>query len=737
MKFFSAIFFFFFAFSGFTQYESIGPLTSNPDIARNQMEHSMVKSNSTFDSTFIYISDTLQLPFLDEFSSNKFQQYTPDFTDPSLTFDKKYRLLDDQTSVPLPTGQYYSDQPTFRRVYDLVTSTFSDIPFAADTIKVGDLTSYPVVYESLLLYPPYYIYDTTGVTDISDTVWLTNPPFFQDSATQFFATLDDLNAYWLDDFAYHNYRFAKDPRTLGVATFDGLDENGFPYAIGTTVTNYADRLTSKPINLANFSDADSVYFSFLYQSEGLGDIPEAGDSLILEFYAEDLNQWFWIWSASGESVSTFKHGHIRVSDPKFFKKGFQFRFRNYGALSGMLDVFNVDYVYLRELSGFQDTLFKDFAFSYPVGSLIKTYTSVPWDHFKNNPIGKMNDQFNVVVYNGSNIMENNQNGLVEISYNGMPEGSFVLNAQTLSGGLINYGPNSTYSSFHDLSGGYVFDISKPGNHQSFDILTTASAQFPNLALNDSTFGNQVFFNYYSYDDGTAEAAYGPTGNQARLAINYETYEPDSLIGMSMHFVPSVNDVSNKLFTLTVWDDVNGSPGTILYEDNVFFPRQPIYSGARNGFVNYFFKDTLKVAVETKFYIGWRQFDAERLNIGLDRNTDNSEQVFYSINGGATWVQSSIPGSVMIRPIFSTAMDPELGIEDKISEPFVKIFPNPSNEWIKIETDFANWSGFSIYSLDGKEVMNSFEKELNVSMLQNGIYVVRIHGVNNVYKWMKI
>ena len=156
-------------------------------------------------------------------------------------------------------------------------------------------------------------------------------------------------------------------------------------------------------------------FSFLYQSEGLGDIPEAGDSLILEFYAEDLNQWFWIWSASGESVSTFKHGHIRVSDPKFFKKGFQFRFRNYGALSGMLDVFNVDYVYLRELSGFQDTLFKDFAFSYPVGSLIKTYTSVPWDHFKNNPIGKMNDQFNVVVYNGSNIMENNQNGLVEIA----------------------------------------------------------------------------------------------------------------------------------------------------------------------------------------------------------------------------------------------------------------------------------------------------------------------------------
>lgn len=736
MKLFPVLLIILLSFFSSAQGEGTAPLTVNSDLLGKKQIKGHTKSANSFDSTFIYLSDTLSLPFLDEFSTNRIQQYANDYNDPTVTFDKKYRLLNETTLAPLPNGIFYSGQPTFRRIYDVVTSTYSDVQFAADTIKVGDLSVYPVDYATTYLFPPYYIYDTIGVADQSDTVWIANPPFYQDSATQFFAVLNDPFSLWLDDFAYHNYRFPKDPRTLGVVTFDGLDEHGYPYAIGTTTTNYADRLTSKPLDLSTVSDGDSVYFSFLYQCQGLGDIPEASDSLVLEFYAVELDQWFRIWSASGDAVGLFNHGHIRVSEAKYFKKGFQFRFRNYGAMSGMLDLFHLDYVHLRTLSGYQDTLFKDFAFSYPTGSLLKKYTSVPWDHFKNNPSGKMNNAFNVVVHNGSNIMENNQNGLVEVSYNGVSEGSFVLNAQTLSGGLINYGANSTYSSLHDLSGGYVFDITKPGTHQSFDILTTASAQFPNLALNDSTFSTQFFSNYYSYDDGSAEAAYGPTGNQARLAVHYEAYEADSLIGISIHFVPSVNDVSDKLFTLTVWGDNNGVPGTILYEDNVFFPRQPIYSGERNGFIDYLFKDTVKVPVSTNYFIGWRQFDPDRLNVGLDKNIDHSEETFYSINGGVTWIPSSIAGSVMMRPIYSTALDPELTVDEIESSPVITLYPNPTNGQVHIKTSELNWTGMTILGVDGKELYSTTEKYVDLSNEPNGMYFVRINGVNNLFKLMK-
>ncbi len=739
MKYFSIFTFLFATLSTFAQYEGISALQYNTDLFSKKNGTPIKSSISTFDSTFIYKSDTLNLPFYDEFSRNHFQVYNVDYSAPGVTSDKKYRILDNLTLLPLSNDVFYTDQQTFRRTYDANTQLSTDENFAAITFQVGDLSIYPVVYTSTDLFPPYYIYDTIGVSDVSDTIWIANPTFFQDSATQFFANLNDLNAYWLDDFAYHNFRFAKNPRSLGVATFDGLDQNGYPYAINSTLTNYADFLTSKPLNLDGLNAADSVYFSFLYQSEGFGDVPESSDSLVLEFYAKDIDEWFRVWSVPGSPLNDFKVGHINITDPKYFKKGFQFRFKNYGALSGMLDVFNIDYVHLRALSGHQDTLFKDFAFVYPVGSLIKSYTSVPWDHYKNNASGKMNDQFQVTLHNGSNLPENNQNGQVNISYNGTNEGSFLLNAQNLSGGDLNYAPNTTYSTTHDLSSGYQFDTGKIGNYQSFDIQCTASAQFPNLVQNDSTQGVQIFSNYYSYDDGSAEAAYGPTGTQARLAIKYEAYEPDSLIGLSIHFVPSVLDVSNKLFLLSVWSDDNGTPGQLLYEDDVFFPRQPVYGASANDFYDYYFIDTTKVQVGTTFYVGWRQFDAERLNVGLDRNLNNSQFTYYSVNGGATWNQSMIDGSVMIRPIFSTALDAELGVENQTleSENLIKIYPNPVTDQLHVSLETSAFQGMELLSFEGKLLKSEKVAQFfDVSDLPAGYYFLKVYGFDELFKIIK-
>jgi hypothetical protein len=721
----------------FSQGEEIGPLTTNSSI-NAAYKFNFLKSGNTFDSSFIYISDTLSLPFFDEFSKNHFQQYNADYTDLGVTSDKKYRLLDNVTSLPISNDFSATAQQTFRRIYDLNTATFIDQNFDDSIVKVGDLTTYPVVYTPISMYPPFYIYDTIGALDVPDTVWIVGPEFYQDSATQFFALLNNPNAYWLDANAYHNYRYGFEPRSLGVVTFDGLDENGFPYAIGSAITNYADFLTSKPLDLAPYNADDSLYFSFLYQKQGFGDIPEEGDSLVLEFYAKDLDQWFRVWSTNGGATEPFKSATISVTDSKYFKKGFQFRFKNYGALSGSLDHFHIDYVHLRPLSGYQDTLFKDFAFTYPIGSLLKTYTSVPWDHFKNNSTGKMNDAAQIVVHNGSNLTENNQNGTIEINYGGSSEGNFTLIAQDLSGGAINYGPRTTYYSEHDLSGGYVYDIAKLGTQVEFDLLATASAQFPNFPGNDSTAATQKFSNYYSYDDGSAEAAYGPTGAQARLAIKYTAYEADSLIGMNMHFVPSVNDVSSNLFLLTVWDDNGGIPGSVLYQDESFFPRQPVYSTDQNGFVTYYFKDTMKVTVGQTFYVGWRQFDAERLNIGLDRNLDNKTQTYYSINNGVNWSTSNFDGSVMIRPIFSTSVDAELEIPSIVKEEIsVSIYPNPTSNIVSIDVNGANYEGADLYSTDGRLINSTEESKVDMSSLPNGIYFIRLKDLNTkAYKVIK-
>src|ERR1035437_3447726 len=61
-------------------------------------------------------------------------------------------------------------------------------------------------------------------------------------------------ALWLDNEVFINRGFAKAPITLGVATFDGLNANGYPYNFLASPTSSlpADSLTSKPINLLNY-----------------------------------------------------------------------------------------------------------------------------------------------------------------------------------------------------------------------------------------------------------------------------------------------------------------------------------------------------------------------------------------------------------------------------------------------------------------------------------------------------
>ncbi|MCQ2284941.1 MAG: T9SS type A sorting domain-containing protein [Bacteroidales bacterium] len=122
--------------------------------------------------------------------------------------------------------------------------------------------------------------------------------------------IDDFSNYtgypdankWLDRQAFINNTFPVVPPTLGVATLDALNSAGRIYAHAERTPFHADTLTSLPIRLdSNFTlhrpmrVEDSLYFSFYYQPGGacqtypavgwerIGDAPETGDKLVLEF----------------------------------------------------------------------------------------------------------------------------------------------------------------------------------------------------------------------------------------------------------------------------------------------------------------------------------------------------------------------------------------------------------------------------------------------------------------------
>jgi hypothetical protein len=717
----------------------------NPSLYKGQNEFAKIMPHS-FDSTFIFTTDTLKVTLtkgiLDEFSTNRFQHYVSDFNNPTITTDKRYKLMDKNGNNPLPPNTKYHNQITVKRTINVAQNSIVVTPLTPDTIKYSDLSVYPPIYDLVYVYPPYDLVDTVDYPNPIDTLYLNTVYYVQDSATQFFAKSIDTNAVWQDSYAYHNYTFAKDPWTLGVATFDGLDENGYPYLINSTIEGYADKLTSKPIDMSSLAPNNDVYLSFLYQKEGFGDIPEAEDSLTLEFYSPSQDKWFPIWGVNGGPVSDFRKVHIKIDEPAFFENGFQFRFQNYGRLAGSLDHFHLDYVYLRSGSGPADTLFKDFAFVYPIKSYLKEFTAVPWDHYKDSPSGKMSDRVEIVVRNGSNITENSQNGTAWIKQNGTILGTYTLSDYELTDHdpATNYAPLTTFVSYHDFSQGYRFDENTPGDEQEFELRATASVPFSQLTINDSTFGYQKFSNYYAYDDGSAEQAYGINGNQAMLAYKFTPYEADSVIGVSMSFVPTVQDVTSKLFLITIWNDDNGKPGTKIYEDDYFFPRNPSYGYGHNAFVNYYLKDTLKVPVTGTFYIGWRQLDDVKLCIGLDRNNDNKDKIFYSTNNGTTWINTIYDASLLIRPIFSTALDASLGVEKKsaITTYSFGAYPNPTSDNLTITTNHPSYLGADLFDLNGQLLKTWKQDEISVSVadIQQGIYLLRDKQTGKIVKIIK-
>ena len=113
----------------------------------------------------------------------------------------------------------------------------------------------------------------------------------------------------------------------------GLMIVGYPYDWSSpSATGLSDVLTSKPINL--LGTVGDVYFSFLYQGGGIGEVPDQFDSLTLEFWSPVTSQWFSVWNTTGSSSSTFTQVLFEVSSAQYKQDGFQFRFKSYGSLTG-------------------------------------------------------------------------------------------------------------------------------------------------------------------------------------------------------------------------------------------------------------------------------------------------------------------------------------------------------------------------------------------------------------------
>ena len=558
---------------------------------------------------------------------------------------------------------------------------------------------------------------------------LSNPltlPFFE-SFTGYWIFPDSNK--WVDAEVYINNTMCVSPIDRGCATFDDLNSIGVPYdSFDNSTVNYADSLTSQPINLSSYGPGDSLYLSFFFQPQGHGFYPLPGDSLMLFFidkYGGAVKQW----SIDGiAGVQPFQEVMIPITDSIYFDSFFQFRFVNMASLDWSDAVWNVDYIRLAANRSAGDSTVPDAAFSTNPTFLLNDYSYMPYRQFMANPLGEM----------AAHVYDTVQN---DTSYPQPAINTTMIITDQATGNVLKTGNYSCFplgyqneqvtlaSSIPTVNLPAYPDYTRVDFGIQYYFQSTPST---GITANDTIVKEQIFDNYLAYDDGTAEKSYylnlSPT-EEGRIAIEFHLNTPDTMQGMAIYFGRQIPYPVYKTFDIFVWsalDSINGATADIaLDSDEALIP---YYNDTENNFWYYRFTTPLLLPAGT-FYAGTRQIccaSDDSIYFGLDVNRIGSNHAYYNVNN--VWVPSEISGAIMMRPILGQyIVGTGINQVNPVQQQW-KVMPNPAKDELQFEFEGNSDADYIVTNIQGIIVLqgNIYSgKTINISGLIPGLYFVNL------------
>jgi hypothetical protein len=618
-----------------------------------------------------------------------------------------------------------NNQPYILRVLTTILLLFPVFTYA-QTESILPLQNNAKIKSALLQAD---IVNNAKTASVNDTLFL---PFFDDFSN---FTVWPSEERWIDSTAFINYNFPINPPTLGVATFDGLDKSGNPYNVtNVNAAGLCDQLTSRALNLFNddnglpYDPTDSIFIIFYFQRMGRGDKPESSDSLELQFLDQSSQQWNHIWGAKGTTAgdTVFTKVKIAINDPVYRQNGFRFRFRNFGSLTGMLDIWNIDYVSLNKFIPPDYENLTDFAYVYEGYSLLDTYSAIPWEHYTSLSAAQ---QVSILKQTARlTIRNNNLANPFPVKIAGTSIDQYGNSTPIIGGGGSNsiaVPLNTNVTPPADIDPSFFFQDATMDDHAAFTIVyemgQTSGGVVDDYPHNDTLKYVQNFSNYYSYDDGSAELGYGIVGTGAQLAYKFDLLKGDTLRAVNIFFAQLGASVTNQIFKLAVWSGAGAGPvGAPVYQK---FNLTPNYVDSINGFYTYL-TDPIYLPAGT-WYFGFIQNNSTILNLGLDVNTAADPSKKY-INTNGSWTTSQLPGMWMIRPVLSG--EPiNVGISDP-DESELLVYPVPATDLIHVEIPGENIDAlmFQIADVTGRVILSEkLSSTINVSSLKPGVYFLHI------------
>jgi len=538
-----------------------------------------------------------------------------------------------------------------------------------------------------------------------------------------------------DGGVFINDDMAPNAISSGVATFDGVKYNGFPYST-TQVNGYADNLTSLPFYLGSFTNTDSIGLSFYWQSNSLGLPPQTNNFLALEFKTA-TGTWNQVWKKNGnpnDPEEEFRHAFIPIIDPMYLYDGFQYRFLNYGLLSGRYNVWNVDYIYINKKMSSATAAVNDVSFSSVNKNCLQNYTSIPYEHFKSlsDPNSQLKPTSKIRIRNGLPNTIGGGTGIVTFTFTMATTDNIIDTLDIVSQPLNLFASipivDTSFTTFiaqDSIKAPYIL-------RQNF-YSTNADTIYPiDMSFNNFRRNETVFYDYYAYDDGTPEdAALLKQAGGLRFRTKYEILKNDILTHLDYCFLKNYGpDLTNLVAYMTVWKVQDGDTVEIVENGQPIYLK---YSADINGFVRYEFSPHMPLAPGTYFFGLRQEFDLP-LFIGYDRNNDRLDKSSISTDGKKWTPLSNFvdkPGALMIRPVFykqndSTIVTSVEPTDPKESKEHFTMYPNPAENLV---TFAGNPDYVILYDISGRillqQSITADASGIQIDNLPNGIYVVAL------------
>ena len=446
--------------------------------------------------------------------------------------------------------------------------------------------------------------------------------------------------------------------------------------------------------------------------------------------------WYHIWSVAGQTLEAFmaenegqyfKQVMIPITDLKYFRDDFYFRFYNYASIVNSSlpsnrsneDNWNIDFVYLNIHRTLNDTDYPMLAFSGRRPSFFNRYQSMPYRQYRVNPNSAIRENLELDIANLDGIEHEANYYYTVRQIGGGQSYERHLDPVTIrpyrEDGYLQcpeYGGESPACPFVNE----LFTLSMWYDSVSYEVKHYVYDNSCTPPLADSMVYRTGMYNYFAYDDGIPELGFGLSVAGGRFAVRFDMADYDTIQGVQLLFNHTLNDANNKYFDIVVWKEENGKPGTEIYR---LESQRPQWQEQPYRFTYYEFDKLVTTA--SSFYIGIEQRSNSNINIGLDATIDNSQYTFVNANG--SWLPTSVHGSLMIRPVVGPSY--YIGLDEQESNATLRLYPNPASDMLHLEGDFESGQT-SIFDLTGRRVyQGAYQPEINVSGLKDGLYFIQI------------